>query len=92
MKTFLLSLAAATVAFVPGAAKADEFTNGLKTGAIITTCQYVLNDVFADPKFGTYMVEAQYSELPSDMQRMVIKLWNERGAGKCIHAAHGHSH
>ena len=91
MKPFLLSLAAA-ITLVPGAAKADEFTNGLKTGAVIATCQYVLNDVFADPKFGTYMVEAQFDELPSDMQRMVIKLWNERGAKKCIHAAHGHSH
>ena len=91
MKSLLLGLAA-TVAFVPGVAKADEFTNGLLTGAVITTCQYVLNDVFADPEFGTYMVEAQYNELPSDMQRMVIRLWNERGAKECIHASHGHSH
>ena len=92
MKTLLLSLAAATVAFVPGAAKADEFTDGINTGAVITTCQYLLNNVFADPKFGTYMVEAQYNELSSDMQRMVIKLWNEQGAKECIHASHGHSH
>ena len=92
MKSVLLGLAASVVAFMPGAAKADEFTNGLKTGALITTCQYVLNDVFAEPKFGTYMIEEMYKELDPEMQRMVIKLWNERGATKCIHASHGHSH
>ena len=86
MKTLLLSLAAAAVAFVPGAAKADDFTDGLKTGAVITTCQYALNDVFAEPQFGTYMVEAQYDELSPDLQRMVIQLWNERGASACVRA------
>ena len=85
MKPFLLSLAAA-ITLVPGAAKADEFTNGLRTGAVITTCQYVLNDVFAEPKFGTYMINEMYGELPVDMQQLVIKLWTERGASACIRA------
>ena len=83
MKNVLLGLAAAAVAFVPGAAKADDFTDGLKTGAVIATCQYVLNDVFAELKFGAYMVEAQFNELDSEMQRMVLQLWNERGATAC---------
>ena len=89
-----LFIAAASAFAISGGSvmAADEYTDGLKMGGLITTCQYYLAGVFEDPKFGAYMIEAQYDELTRPEQKSIIKIWNERNSTKCVHASHGHYH
>ena len=89
-----LFLAAAS-AFALGSGSvmaADDYVDGLKMGGLITSCQYYLNDAFKNPQFGSYMVREQYQDLSSAEQRAIIKIWNEKGSTKCVHATHGHTH
>jgi hypothetical protein len=69
-----------------------DYLDGLKMGGLITTCEYHVEGLFSDPRFGPYMIQEQYNQLSSSEQRAIIKLWNQSGDSKCIHASHGHSH
>ena len=83
MNKLLLALVA-PLAIGATPALAGDYSEGLRAGGTITTCQYLEAERFANPEFGVYMLREQFKTMDYNQQNMLVSLWERDENDLCI--------